>query len=81
MGLPGIYGDPHGLIHRVCDIRDCYDRRRAGEEKGQMAFAMRMGAHRLVQPVHGYPAKRPMTDRQRGTHATPPNVQVIVFLD
>jgi hypothetical protein len=45
-----------------------------------MAFAMGVGAHRLVQPVHGHAPERPVTDRQRGTHYRLPTRTSLFYL-
>ncbi len=63
MRLPGIDGDAGGLIDQMRNIVDGDDGGRAAEKECQMAFAMRMGAHRLVQPIDGNAAKGSMTDR------------------
>jgi hypothetical protein len=80
MRLPRVDRDARSFINQMGNIRNGHHRRWAAELKGQMAFAMGMGAHRLVEPVDGYAAERAMTDRQSGTHRLTPNTHIIVCL-
>jgi hypothetical protein len=63
MRLPGVDGDARRLVDKMGNVLDGNDRRRPAEKEGEMTLAMRMRAHRLVQPIDGYAAKRSMTDR------------------
>ena len=72
MRLPRVDGDSGTFVDQVRNVANRHHCGRAAEMEGQMALAMGVGAHRLVELVDGHAAERPVTDRQSGAHRLTP---------
>jgi hypothetical protein len=79
MRLPGVNRDAGGLVDQMRDTTNGNKGWRTAQEKGQVAFAVGMGAYWLVQPVNRHTPERAMTDGQGRAHQLPPDAHIIVF--
>jgi hypothetical protein len=73
MRLPWVDRNASGLVNQMSNVRNRDDCWLPAQKKGQMALAMGMGPHRLIQLVDGHSAEGAMADRQSGTHTLPPH--------